>query len=110
MRWTLFAAALLLAAAPAGAGVRLELRARRRPGRQANLPLRGVIDGPRLAAELARRDGKPPTRRIVFRSSETCLAGRPQAADLLPGRSEERGADRLAGVGLRQGIDQGSAR
>jgi hypothetical protein len=66
-------AALALAGAAAGAraGVRLELRSAEL-GAAGRKPLKYVIwiDGPRLAAELKRRDGSPAQRRIVFRSEE----------------------------------------
>jgi hypothetical protein len=108
-RCALLAAALLLAA-PAGAGVRLELRSTsaEADGKTKTYRYEVWIDGPRLAAELARRDGRPPTRRIVFKSGEDVLwllDHKRQTYFQVDPQSAAQTASQVSG--LRQGIDQG---
>jgi hypothetical protein len=104
-----------LAARAAQAGVRLEVRSERSAApagtaREPEKPIRYVvwIEGQRLAAELLRRDGAPPRRRIVFRSGEDAVwlvdAKRRTYYQVDP-KSAEAAASQVAG--LRQGLEQG---
>jgi hypothetical protein len=101
--------AALLGAGAAAAGVRVELRSAPTPPAKGKA-LRYVvwIDGPRLAAELTRKDGAPPTRRIVFRSIEDLVwlvDTQRQTYYQLDPTSAQQAASQVAG--LRQGLESG---
>ena len=110
-------AGLRLAAALAAAltAPRRARCARRAAARRRRLPRSGKtlryvvwIDGPRLAAELARKNGAPTTRRIVFRSARTWCgsstrSARPTTSSIR--QSAKQAASQVAG--LRQGLEQG---
>jgi hypothetical protein len=100
---------LALGAAGARAAVRVELRAAE-VGAEAKKPFKYVIwiDGPRLAAELKRRDGSPAQRRIVFRADED----RAWLVDLARKtyyQVDPQAAQQVAGqvAGLRKGLESG---
>jgi hypothetical protein len=110
-RATLVAAALgiVLAAGAAPAGVRVELRSVETGG-EGGKPLRYVVfvDGPRLAVELARKDGVPAKRRVVFRSDRDLVwlvdHERRTYYQLDP-ESARQVASQVAG--LKEGLEQG---
>ena len=100
---------LALGSGSARAGVRVELRATE-VGRETAKPAKYVvwIDGPRLAAELERRDGKPTRRRIVFRADED----RAWLVDLVRKtyyQVDPQAAQQVASqvAGLRKGLESG---
>jgi hypothetical protein len=67
------AAAALLAAPASQAGVRIELRSSSsggKGGEPSHARYSVWVEGKSLAVELARRDGSPATRRVVFRGAE----------------------------------------
>src|SRR5574338_439084 len=111
VRTAVVAAALALAvgALPARAAVRLELRSTE-SGAQAPKKLRYVvwIDGPRLAAELAPKDGKPVKRRIVYRA-DLDRAWLVDAARKTYYQVDPEAAQQVASQvsGLRQGLESG---
>lgn len=99
----------VLFAGAAAAGVRVELRSAPTPPAEGNA-LRYVVwvDGPRLAAELIRRDGAPSTRRIVFRSEEDLVwlvELQRQTYYQLDPASAQQAASQVAG--LRSGLESG---
>ena len=103
------ALAAALTATAAGAGVRVELSSAPTPPAKGKA-LRYVvwIDGPRLAAELARKNGAPTTRRIVFRSAEDLvwlIDSKRQTYYQLDPASAQQAASQVAG--LRQGLESG---
>lgn len=113
-RGTAAAACAVLALSLAGAGVaraggRLELRSAE-VGAEGSRPTRYVvwIDGPRLAAELTRRDGTPPKRRIVFRSDED-RAWLVDSARQTYYQVDPQAAQQVASqvAGLRKGLESG---
>jgi hypothetical protein len=105
-------AALLVAAlsaTAASAGVRVELTSAPAPPAKGKAQRYVVwIDGPRLAAQLTRRDGAPPTRRIVFRSAEDVVwlvDSQRQTYYQLDPEAAQQAASQVAG--LRQGLESG---
>jgi len=105
----LAAAALLLAPA-SEAGVRIELRASTAggKGKPSSARYEVWVDGPKLAVELARRDGSPAKRRVVFRSGEDVVwlvdHERRTYYQVDP-QSAAQTASQVAG--LRQGLEEG---
>ena len=95
--------------ASAQAGLRLEVDVAER-GATARSPERWVvwIDGSRLATEPARREGRPPTRRVIFRGAEDVawIVDPVQRSYFqLDPKTAEATASQLAG--LRDGVAQG---
>lgn len=105
------AAALLLLAPAAQAGVRLELRSTSpsgKHGKQKTYVYEVWIDGPSLAAELAPKNGAPPTRRIVFRSGQDVMwlvDHKRQTYYQVDPQSAAQAASQVKG--LREGVEQG---
>ena len=103
------ALAAALVASAAAAGVRVELKSAPTPPATGKAERYVVwIDGPRLAAQLVRRDGGPPTRRIVFRSAEDVVwlvDTKRQTYYQLDPASAQQIASQVGG--LRQGLESG---
>lgn len=98
-----------LAAVPAGAGVKLQIRSQPAAGAQGK-PVRYEVwlDGKRLAVELARADGTPARRRIVFRGGDDVawlVDHQKQTYYQVDPTSAQQVASQVAG--LRQGLEQG---
>lgn len=105
------AAALLLLAPAAQAGVRIELTSASsggKDGKARKARYQVFVDGQRLAVELARRDGSPATRRIVFRGGEDVawlVDHERRSYFQVDPKSAEQTASQVGG--LRDGIEQG---
>jgi hypothetical protein len=106
----LAAAALLLAPA-SHAGVRIELRSTSSGGKDAkptSARYQVFVDGESLAVELARRDGTPATRRVVFRGGEDVawlVDHKRRTYYQVDPKSAAQAASQVSG--LRQGLEEG---